>query len=157
MLAEDGGKVGGSCAKRMLRRRQGEAQAQGKDCQHREAAAAVSAKGQRCKSPRQNRTSAAAQFAPDEISRSAARKASQIRQSDERIGTAAARRHNLPLSSACQAAIAGNPIAKSRARFSNDRASAISGVNPNPAPSRMYAPSRTPTAFGTMKAAVRIA
>jgi hypothetical protein len=47
-------------------------------------------------------------------------------------------RHRRPLSISCQAPSAGSPITRSRPRFSNDRARAVSGVKPklrvHPAP-----------------------
>jgi len=56
-----------------------------------------------------------------------------------RLAAAASRRrrHSRPLSIACHKPIVGNPMAMSRARFSNDSANAISGVRPKVAPSRM--------------------
>jgi HoxN/HupN/NixA family high-affinity nickel-transporter len=49
----------------------------------------------------------------------------------------AIRRHSRPLSRSCHATSAGTPIVRSRARFRRERASAVSGVRPKLAPSRM--------------------
>ena len=69
----------------------------------------------------------------------------------------AARRHRRRPSKNWHAASTGSPSARSRARFNRESARAISGVSPKLSPCRIYAPSCTPTAFGTAKATLRTA